>query len=36
MKARWGTLMGKAVGDIISVNAPMGVIKYELLEIRAL
>jgi transcription elongation factor GreA len=30
------TLMGKAVGDIISVNAPMGVIKYELLEIRAL
>ncbi|MFC5649110.1 transcription elongation factor GreA [Paenibacillus solisilvae] len=30
------TLIGKAVGDIISVNAPMGVIKYELLEIRAL
>ena len=30
------TLMGKAVGDIISVHAPMGVIKYELLEIRAL
>lgn len=30
------TLMGKAVGDIISVNAPMGVIKYELLEIKAL
>lgn len=29
-------LMGKSVGDIISVNAPMGVIKYELLEIRAI
>lgn len=29
-------LMGKAVGDIISVNAPMGVINYELLEIRVL
>jgi transcription elongation factor GreA len=27
-------LMGKSVGDIISVNAPMGVITYELLEIR--
>jgi transcription elongation factor GreA len=29
------SLMGKSVGDIVSVNAPMGVIKYELLEIRA-
>jgi transcription elongation factor GreA len=29
------SLLGKTVGDIISVNAPMGVIKYELLEIRA-
>jgi transcription elongation factor GreA len=29
-------LIGKKVGSIISVNAPMGVIKYELLEIRAL
>ncbi|NIK79149.1 transcription elongation factor GreA [Paenibacillus castaneae] len=28
-------LLGKGVGSIISVNAPMGVIKYELLEIRA-
>jgi transcription elongation factor GreA len=28
-------LIGKKVGDVISVNAPMGVIKYELLEIRA-
>jgi transcription elongation factor GreA len=28
------SLMGKSVGDIISVNAPMGMIKYELLEIR--
>ncbi|AIQ49929.1 transcription elongation factor GreA [Paenibacillus sp. FSL R7-0273] len=28
-------LIGKKVGDIISVNAPMGVIKYELLEIKA-
>lgn len=28
-------LLGKTVGSIISVNAPMGVIKYELLEIRA-
>ncbi|GGF93199.1 transcription elongation factor GreA [Paenibacillus albidus] len=27
-------LIGKKVGDIISVNAPMGVIKYELLEIK--
>ncbi|AIQ44254.1 transcription elongation factor GreA [Paenibacillus sp. FSL R7-0297] len=29
-------LIGKKVGDIISVNAPMGVIKYELLEIKML
>ncbi|MEK8129070.1 transcription elongation factor GreA [Paenibacillus filicis] len=28
-------LIGKKVGDIISVNAPMGILKYELLEIRA-
>ncbi|KGE20200.1 transcription elongation factor GreA [Paenibacillus wynnii] len=28
-------LIGKKVGDIINVNAPMGIIKYELLEIRA-
>lgn len=28
------SLMGKSVGDVISVNAPMGVINYELLEIR--
>jgi transcription elongation factor GreA len=28
-------LMGKSVGDIISVNAPVGIIKYELLEIKA-
>lgn len=27
-------LIGKKVGDIISVNAPMGIIKYELLEIK--
>ncbi|BBH18938.1 transcription elongation factor GreA [Paenibacillus baekrokdamisoli] len=29
-------LIGKAVGDIVSVNAPVGIIKYELLEIRAM
>ncbi|WP_141503535.1 transcription elongation factor GreA [Paenibacillus luteus] len=29
-------LLGKSVGSIILVNAPMGVIKYELLEIRAM
>lgn len=29
-------LMGKAIGDVINVNAPMGVIKYELLEIKVL
>ena len=28
-------LMKKTVGDIINVDAPMGVIKYELLEIKA-
>lgn len=27
-------LLGKGVGSIINVNAPMGVIKYELLEIK--
>jgi transcription elongation factor GreA len=30
------SLMGKSVGDTISVNAPMGVISYELLEIRVM
>jgi transcription elongation factor GreA len=30
------SLMGKSVGDIISVNAPMGLITYELLDIRAI
>ncbi|TFE19587.1 transcription elongation factor GreA [Cohnella luojiensis] len=29
-------LVGKKVGDVISVTAPMGVVKYELLEIRAM
>lgn len=28
-------LMGKKVGDIINVNAPVGIIQYELLEIKA-
>ncbi|OPH58937.1 transcription elongation factor GreA [Paenibacillus ferrarius] len=28
------SLMNKSVGDTITVNAPMGVITYELLEIR--
>jgi len=28
-------LVGKTVGSIISVDAPMGVVKYELLEIKA-
>jgi len=28
-------LMGKKIGDTINVDAPMGVIKYELLEIKA-
>ncbi|CAM2781086.1 transcription elongation factor GreA [Paenibacillus taichungensis] len=27
-------LMGKEVGSVIHVNAPMGIIKYELLEIK--
>ncbi|MDB5055161.1 MAG: greA [Bacilli bacterium] len=30
------SLMGKSVGSIIDVIAPMGLIKYELLEIRAI
>lgn len=29
-------LVGKKVGSIISVTAPMGIVKYELLEIRAM
>lgn len=29
-------LLGKKVGSIISVNAPMGIIQYELLEIKML
>ncbi|GAB6927842.1 transcription elongation factor GreA [Paenibacillus sp. JCM 10914] len=29
-------LMGKAVGDRVNVEAPMGVIKYALLEIKGL
>ncbi|OWA36268.1 transcription elongation factor GreA [Saccharibacillus sp. O16] len=29
-------LMGKALGDKINVEAPMGVIQYELLEIKGL
>ncbi|WP_248924112.1 transcription elongation factor GreA [Paenibacillus hamazuiensis] len=29
-------LLGKKAGDIIRVDAPMGVIQYELLEIKAL
>jgi transcription elongation factor GreA len=29
-------LLSKSVGDVISVDAPMGVVKYELLEIRAM
>jgi transcription elongation factor GreA len=28
-------LMGKSVGDIINVTAPMGEVKYELLEIKS-
>lgn len=28
-------LMGKGIGSVIHVNAPMGIIKYELLEIKA-
>jgi transcription elongation factor GreA len=27
-------LLGKKVGDLISVNAPMGTLQYELLEIK--
>jgi transcription elongation factor GreA len=29
-------LMGKKIGDVIHVTAPMGIIKYELLEIRSM
>lgn len=29
-------LLGKSVGDIIHVQAPVGIIQYELLEIKAL
>ncbi|ASA24700.1 transcription elongation factor GreA [Paenibacillus donghaensis] len=29
-------LLNKKVGSIVSVNAPMGIIKYELLEIKLL
>jgi transcription elongation factor GreA len=29
-------LIGKKIGSIISVDAPMGIIKYELLEIKAI
>jgi transcription elongation factor GreA len=28
-------LLGKKAGDIVEVNAPVGVIRYELLEIKA-
>ena len=28
-------LMGKKIGEVIHVTAPMGIIKYELLEIKA-
>jgi transcription elongation factor GreA len=28
-------LLGKNVGDIVNVTAPVGIIKYELLEIKA-
>ncbi|MBD2870273.1 transcription elongation factor GreA [Paenibacillus arenilitoris] len=28
-------LIGKRVGDVVSVDAPMGIIQYELLEIKA-
>lgn len=27
-------LLGKQVGDVINVNAPMGIIQYEVLEIK--
>lgn len=29
-------LMGKAVGDQVNVDAPMGIVKYKLLEIKVL
>ena len=29
------SLMGKSVGDMIHVNAPMGIIQYQLLEIKS-
>ncbi|WP_442603189.1 transcription elongation factor GreA [Paenibacillus sp. KN14-4R] len=29
-------LMGKSVGDTVTVSAPMGEMKYEILEIRAM
>ncbi|OZB90914.1 transcription elongation factor GreA [Paenibacillus sp. XY044] len=28
-------LIGKSVGDVVTVDAPMGLIKYEVLEIRS-
>jgi transcription elongation factor GreA len=28
-------LLGKKVGDVINVHAPMGILQYELLEIKA-
>ncbi len=28
-------LIGKRVGDVVSVEAPVGIVKYELLEIKA-
>jgi len=28
-------LLGKRVGDIVSVNAPVGILKYELLEVKS-
>lgn len=28
-------LIGKTVGDVVTVDAPMGLIKYEVLEIRS-
>jgi transcription elongation factor GreA len=29
-------LLGKKVGDVVHVNAPMGVLQYELLEIKTI
>ncbi|OAB34885.1 transcription elongation factor GreA [Paenibacillus macquariensis subsp. defensor] len=29
-------LLGKKIGDVINVTAPVGIIKYELLEIKSL